>query len=285
MVTEQTKNQIESLRKAVASGKVWNTDFEDAKSRLNWAVNRDVALRDLLLNSGDGKGSRASHAEYPGINDLYWALPSNVHEVASASKKYAKIRSTCPANVQEAADEFFAFWLPVNELFAQAKTMIVKGRKPSENVEESEKRNLENTGTCSVCGGNFKRNKDGTLVNHGYKVENHFIHGGCPGVLYQPWEVSPRGAKLYANAIYVYLVDLERELESWKKDGLPKVWSERKREYLFPGDSEFSDAFERLVSTREHQIQSIKSQIEYYRDRIANWTEDVLPGVKAGFAK
>lgn len=285
MVTEKTKARIESLRSEVASGKVWNADFEDAKHSLNWAVYKDESLRDLLLNSGDGKGSRASHADYPGINDLYWALPSNVHEVASASKKYAKCRDKCPENVQAAADAFFAFWLPVNELFAKAKTMLVKGRRPSADVDESEKRTLENTGTCGVCGGNFKRNEDGALVNHGYKVEYHSFQGGCPGVGFQPWEVSPKGAESYADALDVYLLDLERELDDWKKNGLPKVWSERKREYLFPGGPEFSEAFDRLVRNREFQVRQVKSNLTYYRDRIAAWTEDTLPGVKAGFAK
>ncbi|MEQ1761612.1 MAG: hypothetical protein ABL984_00570 [Pyrinomonadaceae bacterium] len=285
MVTEQTNKRIESLRNEVATGKVWNADFEDAKQTLNWAVYRDKDLRDLLLNSGDGKGSRASHEGYPGISGLYWALPSNVHEVASSAKKYAKLRSTCPPNVQETADAFFAFWLPVNELFAVAKTMIVKGRRPSTDVDDSEKRTRENTGTCGVCNGNFKRNDDGFLVNHGYTVEYQAFHGGCPGIGYLPWELSPKGAEDYSDALDVHLTFLSQELEGWKVNGLPKVWVEHKREYAYPGTPEFAYAFDSLVRDREYQVRQIKSNIEYYRTRIAAWEEAPLPGILAGFSK
>lgn len=279
---------VSSLRALLDSGVIYNTEYNELKAKLSRRFDCEIdSFRKTLCESGDGSGhTRTANKTFPGISELYDISPNGLYNLPSFLKKFRKLNGHIPLWMRADAEKIIEEWVPVwAMLFAEAKSMIVKGRRPSENVDDSERRTLENTGTCSVCNGNFKRNDIGTLVGHGYTVEHHSFQGGCPGVGYQPWEVSPKGAENYVEALEVYLVDIERELEDWKKNGLSKVWSESKREYVFPGSPEFSSTFDRLVSNREYQVRQVKSNIAYYRERIAAWAEAPLPGIVAGFSK
>ena len=88
----ETRRAIEVVCRGVDQGAVWNSDFRAAKSWLESELQRDNGLRDLLLASGDGSGSRTEHEAYPGISGLYYDLPSNMHEVSIARKRWPSWR-------------------------------------------------------------------------------------------------------------------------------------------------------------------------------------------------
>ena len=277
MTTEQVANNrekalvsIDALRKAVESGVVWNAEFEDLKSRLGGSVWRDTeALIWPAMRDGVDEAFK-----YP-------VSPSSVHDVRSFSKKIEAGRAKGLA-VAGTVENFLAFWTPVVTLFDQAKPLIKKGRRPAENVDDSERRTLENTGTCPVCGKNVKL-EGGRLVHHGYTVQYQAFQGGCFGVGHEAWEVSPKGAQDYASGLEVYLVDITEEYDSWKAEGIDKVFSERTKKYLVKVDQGYQEAVDRLLRDREYQIKNLTSTLEWFREKIANWTPSTLPGILAGF--
>lgn len=278
MTTEQVKQNrdkaqaaVDALRRSVESGVVWNAEFEDLKSRLGGAVWRDTEafIWPAMRNGVD------EAFKYP-------VSPSSVHDVRSFSKKIEVGRAkglTVPASV----DEFLAFWTPVVTLFDEAKPLIKKGRRPAEDVDDSERRTLENTGTCPICSKNIKLTDGGRLVHHGYTVEYHAYQGGCFGVGHLPWEVSPKGSEEYVSSLEVYLADITEEYNDWKAEGIDKVFSERAKKYLAPGDEGFQEAVDRLLRDREYQIKNLTSTLDWFKDRIKNWTPSTLPGILAGF--
>lgn len=276
----------QTLSQAIQDGIVYNADFTYIKLELSNLYDRDErALRDLLCNSGDGAAykPRTHHAKYPGISDLYDVVPYHLAHIAGAQKKYQKIRATCPENVQEAADAFFAKWVPVKGLIDQAKPLIVKTRKPSSDPNKTPARTLENTGTCPVCGQNVKLDAAGNLVRHGYTVEYSRFEGDCFGVGYKPFEVSKQGAVDFRDMLKRMRDHVASNLEKIEMNPECTIlWNRRSYE---PGDVHYLLARDNSIGDLRSRIRQAESSIKCMDERIQNWCPKVLPGVKAGFGR
>jgi hypothetical protein len=288
MVTERTSRLINKLNDAIAAGTIWNTDYTEVKDGLTRAFDGDCEqIKKVLLNSGDGSGTRTANKQYPGIEVLYWMLPFGLHQATKMFRDFPKMKSAIPAEVKASMDELIAFWSPIHTaLYKTAKPMIVKGRKPSETANE-DARTLENTGTCPVCNGNFKREANGTMVKHGYKVEGREFHGSCFGVGFQPFEVEPTGAVKYLGALGGALVREEASLVSLQTNP-PATVRDRTRmgsPVVAKGEPRYDWAISNMIRERESMIRQIRSDIAYYGERIENWAPATLPGIVAGFGR
>ena len=136
-------------------------------------------------------------------------------------------------------------WKVLADMLIALKPLIVKGRKPTDNTKTATaKRTQENTGTCPVCDGNFKL-YNGHLVDHGFIVQGARI-GSCFGVGFEPWDISPLGAKEYLAS----LIREQRHLEA----------------VLSTGVSEDKD----YKSLKSH-LNICNKQIQKFEEKIRNW--------------
>jgi hypothetical protein len=150
-------------------------------------------------------------------------------------------------------------------------------------------RDLTNTGTCAVCGGNFKR--DGTGIgNHGFqRPGDGMLHGRCCGVGYLPWELSPIGAEAYIkDALEPSKARAEERLEQLTTGQITQFvdlqpgWQDRKptnisRE-LEP--ERFARKLEIEIGHTKRYIAMLTNDIRVFTARVANWKPDELPEVK-----
>ena len=270
------------------SGSIWNTDYVDLKDRLGRRFEKEVdAIKDVLLNSGDGLGPcRTSNKEYPGINELYSLLPFGLYNLPSLAKSFKKMTAKTPAKIEMAVAQLIADWTPTwDMLFKEAKPLIVKGRKPSDTPSKTPPRTLESTGTCPVCGRNIKIDENRKMVNHGYEVQYHSFQGGCFGVGYKAWEVSSEGAIAFQKAVQIQKRLAEESIP--KINALEEVNVGTRRFNNFrtirKGEAGFDSVIARRIEEKNQEIAYLCDLIERLDEKIASWTPQALPGLLAGF--
>lgn len=180
--SDQLIEAFDTLNRAVASGCVPNTLFNDAKDVFNRATDEAV---EAFLKTGP---KTADHDM-----SIWWrcaydadALVSGLHGVPVAIKR---------ASSRDGLAEYRAFlkWLlPVRELLDTAKPLIAKRgdkRLPVAKSKAQIKRDADAM-TCQCCGrGIFA--KLGTIAHHGYERPGHgWQTGSCLGAKALPFEVS-----------------------------------------------------------------------------------------------
>jgi hypothetical protein len=177
------------------------------------------------------------------ISTPYW------HQLASCIKKVKSQDIT--EEKKESILKVLHKWEPIAQQLEAAVPLIVKGRKIGER--KTPLRTLENTGTCPICGKNFKLD-GGKIVSHGYVVQWHQHNGSCPGVGKTPWELSPQGAIDYLDK---YCLPQKLHVE-----GLLQVlvWSPQT-----------------LAHFNSELRQTIRD-VAYFENRIAKWEKKELPG-------
>lgn len=107
-------------------------------------------------------------------------------------------------------------WLE-KQRFETAFKHWVKGTEAAK-PRLTKERTIEHTGTCSICLGNFKMDRGGRLVLHGYERKGYgWISGRCAGVGYEPYEVSPVACKEYQQRLSARLEQLQQELEKFEQ--------------------------------------------------------------------
>ena len=162
------------------------------------------------------------------------------------------------------------------------------------DVERAKKelyeRDLTNTGTCAVCGGNFKRFGTG-IGHHGFKRPGDgMLHGACFGVGHLPWELSPVGAMEYiAQALEPTKARAEKRLEMlttgqitefmeapphWKVGALPETITKE----LEP--ERFARKLASEIGQTERYIAMLTADIKHFRSKVAGWVADELPEFK-----
>lgn len=153
------------------------------------------------------------------------------------------------------------------------------------------RRDMMNTGTCACCFGNFKLWRPQTLktmVLHGYVRPGHgYIIGNCPGVRFQPYELSCEGT--------VYMLGLVENAIDNKKAVLEmlatttELWVRRWDAAAGNSKSVIMRAIEEpkwsFEAERRNQIAACEYEIEVMeRDRatldakVKGWVLRPLPG-------
>lgn len=280
MVTERTASLVSRLEDQVASGIVWNADFEDFKFRLGSEYDKARDELQKLVNLPE-----SAREEFPGANEVYWALPYGLFQLTSLVKKLGTF-GKLPAEAAQALAVFVTDWSAIRTLlYVEAKPLIKKGRKPADTPSLTEPRTLESTGTCSICGRNVKYDEAGKIVNHGYSVQYHSFSAGCYGVGFRPFEVSAEGAVRYIDALRVYVEQEKGILASFENGTRTTIFSERLRANIDPGHDLYDATKASIIRELAYTIKSLESNILYFEKKVAEWAPATLPGIAAGFAK
>lgn len=271
---EKAEAMVETLRRAVESGVVWNAEFEVIKSGLNFAVWRDTEayVWPAMLVQHVGEAFK-----FPGS-------PSSVHDIRSFSKKIEAGRSKGVA-VPASVDEFLAFWVPVVALFDQAKPLIKKGRKPSDDPAKTPPRTLEHTGTCPVCDRNIKLGDSGRIVSHGYQIAWNSRHGDCFGVGHRPFEESAEGAIKFREQVVKQIAVNNELLANARAGKVEEVYNKRTRAFVKKGEERFNDLLRTRIQELEYEVRSLSRLADRFQIKIEGWAPATLPGIVAGFAR
>lgn len=236
---------------------LYNRDFQDAKSVLSLSFEKaheDQVRKPFFWSHGFENLPQEIHE----LDYLDWSL----HRVPGLQKKVRGCKADDPCLT--AMILLLNDWEPVAELVAAAKQDVIKGRKPPTTPRKTPVRTLENTGTCPVCGMNVKL-LGGRIVDHGFQLLGHGQGRSinCPGVNYEPWEVSPAGKIMYIEVVRgeikrtaAYVEDLQIEPDA----DVRKV--------------------QRDLAIAESNLRFHRKTLRMLEDEITNWTAQPLPGEK-----
>lgn len=237
---------------------LYNRDFQDAKGVLSLAFERAHTdqIRKPFIWSGRFENLPE---EIRNLDYLDWSL----HRVPGLLKKVraCKADDACVTAMILLLND----WEPVAELVVAAKADVIKGRKPFLEPRKTPVRTLENTGTCPVCGRNVKL-LGGRIVDHGFQLLGHGQGRtvNCPGVNYEPWEVSPAGKIMYVEVVrseirrtVAYVEDLQIEPDA----------DVRKTQ--------------RDLAIAESNLRFHRKTLSMLEEEVANWKHQPLPGEKS----
>lgn len=289
-MTERIIRTLAELNEQIAAGRVYNAFFTEAKAAFGYAIYQQRhggthnygAVLNRYRHDPEFQGEARK-----GFDILEEAtVPSSCHDMKSYFKTYSRACTAgLPEEIRTAMNAFIFDCLPLMEAVEAAKPLVVKGRRPSTEVSDAERRTLENTGTCPVCGRNIKRNDDGTITSHGYRVEGHEHAGGCYGTGYQPWELSYEGAVNYREILNFSLSHAMQEYEHATTEGYESVFCHRTRTWVSRGNNGYTTALESKIRELTSRVRQLTSDVLYFNERIQNWKPADLPGVLAGFSK
>lgn len=140
----------------------------------------------------------------------------------------------------------------------------------------------DNIGTCGCCGGTFKLNKDGRMVNHGFTRPGYgYNEGKCMGEKLLPYEKSAEGAvagrenEINAKAFFENkLISLEHKTELPHTTG----WGNNKKTEMITEESvHWKGVYSNFKRMYENAIKHAESNIEWLEKRIENWEPRLLP--------
>lgn len=180
------------------------------------------------------------------VRTPYW------HQLASCIKKVRTDKSQgFTEERKQSVLKVLYKWEPIAQQLESAVPLIVKGRKTGER--KTPPRTLENTGTCPICGKNFKLDGSGKIISHGYVVQWHQHNGSCFGVGKLPWELSPQGAIDYVKQCCLpqkHGIEDSLKILAWSPKSLDRITSE---------------------------LRSVIREITCFENRIAKWEKKELP--------
>jgi hypothetical protein len=247
----QAEQAIEQIQQQVKNGGVFNQDFLTGKKIVNDYIallRQDLFDKHYLSIPRDQRDQTGLTAK---ISDAYYHAPA-VHNATKTIKLFNDVKKLIPQSSTD-VDHLVEFVSRANQLFDQAKTIIIKGRKPSETPRQTPVRTIENTGTCGICGKNVKMKPSGGLFEHGFNLKFHFRSNVCYGSNRQAIEVS-------VQPVIDYIKSLEKAIESNNRKLLQKDLPDKRRHEL----------------TQETDY--ISKLIPVYQKIVRQWTPEALPG-------
>lgn len=180
----------------------------------------------------------------------------------------------------------FAPWAKKQGLMQQVLDKL--GMPDIETEREARSvRKEENIGTCACCFGMFKLTKTETklMVLHGYKRPGYgYIIGNCPGVEFQPYELSCEGTKAMLNLASNHLNALQMKVTKLKakpemfvatRFGEPKVIKAADM-----SDYTYEYNLECEIAHLGWQIKAVQRDIQLLTTKIVSWTLQPLPGAQ-----
>jgi hypothetical protein len=198
---------------AIDDGAIRNVVLGDIKSILSRIIDDawDVHVNEPFFYAGRWENQTEE------VNALSRSITvSGLHDVLSTSKKVA--RSKVTGEAVDAMRAFTAEVLPLAQVVASLKDMTIKGRAPStapakpENPDKVVK-------TCPCCFRTIAVHN--TMVHHGYeRPGSGWQTASCPGVRFQPLEVSSEGLEWLIGTV---TEDLRRTKATYDERGMLTV--------------------------------------------------------------
>jgi len=268
------RNIAETIEQAKAAGIIYNVDWNDLKSSVNGALTHGYKAVTsepyLALPRDENTGERAGVPREVSL-ELYYAQGPQIH--ANMDRKIAKLEKKFADHwMVKAARDYLDTVQPLIDDMNAIKATLTKARKPREGARKTEERTIENTGTCSVCGRNIKRDARGNIVDHGYRIAWHERSGGCYGVSYKPIEISPEGAVSYLAVIRDMLERAEKVVAEFEakytedeRKYQTQLWSKDERKRFYNAES---------------TVRHAGRDVTRFEKIIAEWKETPLPDAK-----
>jgi len=147
-------------------------------------------------------------------------------------------------------------------------------------------RDLNNTGTCPVCLGVFKRARDGGMVHHGFeRPGDGEIHGDCFGVGYQPWELEPTGLKLFLELkLQPVVLQLQEDLEDLESGNVKSLFVPSARSFslkeILRSHPSFDYELDRAIWNCRARLWSSAAHCVRVQERLVTWAPGELPEIK-----
>ena len=275
MTNTETKKQVQlALLNALAEQEViYNAEYVAVKAQLNNIMHKELDALALAL----------THDQHRMAYDNNIFGYFNLGHVALKYVNAMKL-----PQFSAAYTALLGEWMNVSAEIAALKSKVVMARKPSTSTSKTPARTLDNTGTCPVCGQNVKLDQ-GRIVKHGYKVEWQMQMGSCFGTGTLPWEVSSQGAVEYRKVLQSGLAELVVQAESMKDAvSIPVILAciscLKSQKAWTPESKMFPLAKANAIRNLDQQQLSMKSTIQYYDPRIADWKPQPLPTGPQGAA-
>ena len=270
---ERLDAAIESIAEGTAVGVIRNVTLNDAKSLISRAV--DDAWKKHVSEPFFYAGKWESQPkDIQELNDSL--LVYDLHNVISASKKIGKSKATGAAI--DAMKDFVAEVLPLALAVAALKSKVVKGRAPSSapakpvNPDKIIK-------TCPVCFRPIAVKK--LMVHHGYERPGYgWQTASCPGVNFEPLEVSSAGLEWLITTLRARLQHTEESLSNRfavETLSVPNK-AHRTKEPNFveinKSSPDWSKHFELYVYRLESEIKRLTNELQWLDKKLANWVPE-----------
>jgi hypothetical protein len=249
---------VQMVIAGIEAGSIRNADYQDAKSELSRAAERawEIHVADRFFYGGKGEQQPPDMVElYDGIMIL------SLHAVISAAKKIAESKATGPA--VDAMRQYCAEALPLAEAVASLKDKVAKGRAgraPSAVPSKPENPNKA-IKTCPVC---FRPIAvvGGTMARHGYKRPMAgWQTASCPGVRFQPLEVSSEGLAWLISTLRTRLAALRNVLAN-PSDFMADAHNDRNR-----GSAKYAQR----MGSIEAEIAGIENELPTLEIVLSEW--------------
>jgi hypothetical protein len=261
---------FETLNQSLEEGKIRNVEMKDAKRYAS-----DLASDAWKLKVSDPFVVAGQYMSLPkDVLDLYDSINfAGIHSVSAIEKKLAK--STIDHPCVAAMKQWLVEMKPLNHAIESLKPHVVMGRAPSTGPAIPVNPNKD-VKTCPCC---FRAIAvgSGKMVHHGYKRPGHGEQTrSCPGIRFQPLELSPDGLHYMLQAHKNSKEAAETLLA--KKDEIKYfVHTTFKREEIkvYPGEPKFDQEMKGFIYGQERDIRYHTRDIEMFEERIANWKPDM----------
>lgn len=271
----QFEAALKTIEAGLQSGKIWNQEFQDAKS---WVAHGCEHAQHVA--AGDARKGGRSYGD--ARDSIGYAFQMN--QAAKASRELKKLAKRIPGVLNPGTAEYIMTLDQIDGVWKwlqSVKPVIVKGRKPSaEKTPGQIAEEMANTGRCCICEGRQKLSQGGeprsrTLVHHGYKMSeyNHSGNrmGACFGAFKPPYEVSCEPNREYRALLQGDLRDAKSylaDLTASKMDELDVTeYPKGLRQPALVPCKRGTDKYER---ERESRIWRTKSRIRQLTDEIAH---------------
>lgn len=278
-----TKSALEKLLKGYEAGEIYNVDYKDAKDILGYAV-RDT-WRDRTNHFWAGRGGNNPESDF----EWWVGSISGLNDVLSRKKKLDKAKpstkisthsgrtfdSVDPAFVQ-AAREIIDAAYPVAVIIKELKTKVVKGRKPlspekaAAKAAQLAKKDIK---TCACCFRPIARLKNGLIADHGYTLPQQWMKtASCPGMRFQPLEVSDEGLKYMVDLLSKRVSALKTRIAGTSKlKTLQKQKGYKNVVTITPDDPSWATELKAFKTSLEHDLKYTESTLSGFEDKLKNW--------------
>lgn len=261
---------FETLNKALNEGKIRNVEMKDVKG---YASN--LASDAWRLKVSDPFVTVGKYQSLPKeVMALYDSITfSGIHSLTAIEKRLNK--STIDHPCVTAMKQWMVEMRPLNQAIESLKAHVVMGRAPSTAPAIPVNPNKD-VKTCPCC---FRAIAvgSGKMVHHGYKRPGDGEQTtSCPGIHFQPLELSPDGLHYMLQAHQNSKLAAETLLV--KKDEIKYfVHTNFKREEIkvYPGDPKFDQEMKGFIYGQERDIRYHTRDIKMFEERIANWKPDM----------
>jgi hypothetical protein len=261
---DRFESMLEVLNHAVEQGSIRNVEFKDLKSYFSNAS--EDAFRLLVSEPFMYAGQWESQPKevYDAGSNLGM---SGITGMFSAKKKVDKL--TVDNDCVRAMKQWVNEYLPLAEAVDSLKANVVKGRAPSTGPAKPVNPNKD-VKTCPCC---FRAIAvAGTMVHHGYKRPGQGEQTrSCPGINFQPLELSPKGLVYMAEMHEATIAGLKEKLEL-----APQIQkftkTIRKQEVTITRDDpQFESTMAGHVWGIERDIRWNEQDLQKFQNCIATW--------------